>query len=86
MLATEGTMRAGGHDMTEFQPAKGGKSVGSKSASTVLVVTVPMLLLAVIGLFSGSLALGTVEITLLMVIWAAGLIWVWWPGRARQDH
>jgi len=41
-------------------------------ASTVLVFTVPMLLLAIIGLFSGSLGIGTPELTLLWVIWIVG--------------
>jgi len=46
------------------------------------VFTVPMLLLAIIGLFGGSFAIGTVEISLLWVIWMLGLAWVWWPRRS----
>ncbi len=69
------------HVMTEVQRAKDKKTLGSKLASTVLVFTVPMLLLAIIGLFSGGFVMGGVEITLLWVIWLVGLAWVWWPRR-----
>ena len=46
-------------------------------ASTVLVITVPLLLLAILGLLSGSVDLGTPERTGLTVIWVVGLAWVW---------
>ncbi len=69
------------HVMTEVQRAKDKKTLGSKLALTVLVFTVPVLLLAIIGLFSGSFVMGGVEITLLWVIWLVGLAWVWWPRR-----
>jgi len=49
-----------------------------------LVVTVPMLLLAIIGALGGSFAIGIPEIALLWVIWIVGLIWFWWPRRT--DH
>ena len=68
--------------MTEVQNVRVKKALGSKLASTVLVFTVPMLLLAIIGLFSGSFGIGTVEISLLWVIWVVGLAWVWWPRRS----
>jgi hypothetical protein len=67
--------------MTEVQGAEDKKTLGSKLASTVLIFTVPMLLLAIIGLFGGSFGIGMVEITLLWVIWLVGLAWVWWPRR-----
>jgi hypothetical protein len=69
------------HVMTEVRQAKDKKTLGSKLASTVLVFTVPMLLLAIIGLFGGSFGIGMVELTLLWVIWLVGLAWVWWPRR-----
>lgn len=68
--------------MTELQGAKDKRTLGSKLASTVLVFTVPMLLLAIIGLFGGGFAIGTPEIALLWVIWIVGLTWVWWPRRS----
>jgi len=70
------------HNMTEVQNANAKKTLGSKLASTVLVFTVPLLLLAIMGLFSGSLGIGTVEISLLWVIWMVGLAWVWCPRRS----
>ncbi len=62
------------------------KTFGSKLASTVLVFTVPILLLAIIGLFTGSFDIGTPEIALLSVIWIVGLIWVWRPRRAAVSR
>ena len=59
--------------MTDITSAKDKKTLGSKLASTVLVFTVPVLLLVIIGLLSGSLAFGVVEITLLWAIWLVGL-------------
>ncbi len=67
--------------MSDFRSTKATQSRGSKFASTVLVFTVPLLLLAIIGMVGGSFGIGTVEITLLLVIWAAGLAWVWRPRR-----
>jgi len=72
------------HVMTEVQPDKGKRTLQSKLASTVLVFTVPLLVLAIIGALGGSFAIGTPELALLMVIWVIGLIWVWWPRRT--DH
>src|SRR4051812_2489165 len=54
-------------------------------ASSVLVITVPVLLLAVLGLITGGLGVGTPELTLLMLIWVIGLLWVWWPWRRRHQ-
>jgi hypothetical protein len=65
--------------MTEVQPAKGRQTLGKKLSSTVLVFTVPVLLLAIIGAAGGSFGIGTVELSLLAVIWVVGLAWVWWP-------
>ncbi len=67
--------------MTEVPRAGDRRTIGSRLASTVLVFTVPLLLMAILGLFSGSFGIGMVEIGLLWVIWAIGLIWVWWPRR-----
>ena len=72
------------HVVTEVQQPNRKKTVRSKLASTVLVVTVPILLLAIIGVFGGSFAIGIPEIALLWVIWIVGLIRVWWPRRT--DH
>ncbi len=55
----------------------------SSIASRVLVFLVPILLLAILGLLIGGCSgIGSVEITLLLVIWAVGLAWVWMPRRA----
>jgi hypothetical protein len=68
--------------MTEVQQAKSRRTLGKKLSSTVLVFTVPVLLLAIIGAVAGSFGIGTVELSLLVVIWVVGLAWVWWPrGR-----
>jgi uncharacterized membrane protein len=67
--------------MSEVQQAKRTKTLGSKLASTVLVFTVPLLLLAIIGMLGGGLGIGTVELALLLVIWIVGLVWVWSPRR-----
>jgi positive regulator of sigma E activity len=49
----------------------------SKWTSSVLVIAVPLLVLVLVGLVTGSLDLGTVEMTILMVVWLAGLGWIW---------
>ena len=67
--------------MTEVQQVRDKRTFGSRVASTVLVFTVPILLLAVLGLLTGSLDIGTLEIDLLLVVWLAGVVWVWWPRR-----
>ena len=69
------------HVMTEAQQAERNRTLAGKVTSTVLVLTVPMLLLAIIGLLGGSFAIGTPELGLLWVIWIVGLVWVWWPRR-----
>jgi hypothetical protein len=53
--------------------------------STVLVILVPILLLALIGLATGSLDIGTPELAILMVIWVVGLVWVWRPRQRKPD-
>lgn len=67
--------------MNEVQQAKGNRTLGNRLASTVLVFTVPILLLAIIGMLGGGSGIGTVELALLLVIWILGLIWVWAPRR-----
>lgn len=67
--------------MTEVQQGEGKRTLESKMTSTILVITVPVLLLAIIGLFSGSFGIGLPELILLWVIWMVGLLWVWWPRR-----
>ena len=67
--------------MTDVQPTKDKKTLGSKLASTVLVFIVPVLLLTIIGLFSGGFGVGVVELSLLLLIWVVGLTWVWWPRQ-----
>jgi hypothetical protein len=46
-------------------------------ASSVLVITVPLLLLAILGVVGGGMGLGTPELIGLTVIWVVGLTWVW---------
>jgi hypothetical protein len=65
--------------MTEVQPAKNSRTLGSKLSSTVLVFTVPVLLLAISAAVGGSFGIGLVELSLLVAIWVVGLAWVWWP-------
>src|SRR3954453_5689070 len=67
--------------MTEAQQTKDKKTLGSRLASTVLVFIAPVLLLAIIGLFTGGVGIGVVELTFLLAIWVVGLTWVWWPRR-----
>ena len=59
------------------------RTTWNRITSSVLVILVPILLLAVIGLATGSLALGTPELLLLTVIWIVGLVWVWRPRRVE---
>ena len=54
-------------------------------ASSVLVITVPILLMALLALLTGGSGdLGTPELSLLALIWVIGLLWVWWPWRRRH--
>jgi hypothetical protein len=73
------------HVVTDH-PAENNRTLRGKVASTVLVFTVPMLLLAIIGALGGSFGIGTPEIVLLWVIWIVGLIWVWWPRRTGASR
>jgi hypothetical protein len=54
-----------------YEPPRG------QLASSVLVITVPLLLLAILGLVAGGMGLGTPELAGLMLIWVVGLTWVW---------
>jgi hypothetical protein len=54
-----------------YEPPKG------QFASSVLVIAVPILLLAILGFVSGSMYLGTPELTGLMLIWIGALTWIW---------
>lgn len=58
----------------------------SRISSSILVILAPLLLLAGVGVLSGSLDLGGTEDGALMVIWVVGLVWVWviGPARARR--
>ena len=69
------------HVMTDTEQARGKRTVGSKLASTVLGVIVPILLLAIIGMIGGAVGIGMVELSLLWAIWVVSLAWVWWPRR-----
>jgi hypothetical protein len=62
--------------MSEVEQAKGKQPLGSQLASTVMVILVLHLLLAVIGLLTGSNSVGTPELVLLTVVWVVGLLWV----------
>jgi hypothetical protein len=56
-------------------------------SSSVLVITVPIFVLALLALVTGgSGGLGTAEISLLALIWVVGLLWVWWPWRRRHQQ
>jgi hypothetical protein len=70
-----------GHVVTEVQQARGNRTLRRRLASTVLVLAVPILLLAIVAALGGSFAIGLPEIALLWVIWIVGLSWVWWPRR-----
>ena len=59
-------------------------SLESKLGSSVLVITVPWLLLVVLGLFTGSFDLGTPELLLIQLVWLVGLVWVWRPRWMRR--
>ena len=67
--------------MTEPPQPGRNRTLAGKVTSTVLVLTVPLLLLAIIGLLGGGFGIGTPELGLLLVIWIVGLVWVWWPRR-----
>jgi Flp pilus assembly protein TadB len=71
-------------DVTEVEQPKSERTLRSKVASTVLVFTVPILLLAIIGVLGGSLLIGIPELALIGVVWIVGLVWVWWPRRTEQ--
>lgn len=61
-------------------------SVWSLICSIGLVYFGPQLLLVIIGLFTGSLDLGTPELTLLMLIWCVGipLVVLRWVRRRKS--
>jgi hypothetical protein len=82
LVACSPTMKVGEPRMNEIPRSRGKKTLGSKLASTVLVFVGPLLLLAIVGIFSGSEDIGTPEILLLELMWAVGLVWVWWPRRS----
>ena len=52
----------------------------SKLSSTVLVILVPLLILAVLGFLLGP-ALGIPELVLLLVVWGVGLWRIWRKPR-----
>lgn len=54
-----------------YQPPRG------QFGWTVLVITVPILLLMLIGLVGGNADLGTPELTGIVLIWVIGLTLVW---------
>jgi hypothetical protein len=60
-------------------------TVWSLVSSIGLVVLGPYLLLAVIGIFTGSFALGEVELTLIWLVWVVGTVLVVrsWLRRRR---
>lgn len=56
--------------------------LGRQVTTVGLILLVPVLILAVLGLFTGSLALGVPELVLLGVCWLAGLSYVYgWRPR-----
>jgi hypothetical protein len=58
------------------------QSTGRKVSSSVAVVAAVFLLLVVVDLLTGGFGVGIVELTVLGVVLAVGLVWVWWPRRA----
>jgi hypothetical protein len=54
-----------------YQPPK------HQFTSSVLVIVVPLLLVAILGLVGGSMDLGTPELYALTLIWFVGLTWIW---------
>ncbi len=57
-------------------------TIGHKVGSTVLLFAVPLLLLTVLMMLGGGVGIGTVELSLLLALWAIGLIWIWRPRRS----
>jgi hypothetical protein len=57
-----------------------------KLRDTVLAILIPYLLFALLGLLTGSLDLGTPELTIILLLQILGLLWVWVVGplRARR--
>lgn len=62
-----------------YEPPRG------QFASSVLVMVVPLLLLALLALVSGGGGdLGTPELAGLMLIWVVGLTWIWLVPLVRH--
>jgi hypothetical protein len=62
--------------------------MSSKLSSTGLAIFVPLLLLGMVGIFSGG-DLGWPEVILLVLCcavlcWAVGLVRIWRPGRSGR--
>lgn len=60
----------------------------NRPAATLVVLVAPFLLLFVIGGMTGSLDLGSRELTFIPIVWLVGLAFVWWPRgpRAGDSH
>jgi hypothetical protein len=64
-----------------------GPSVWSLVSSIGLVIFVPLLLLLLIGVFTGGFGVGTPELVLLNIIWVVGIVWVTvsWLVRRKKS-
>jgi hypothetical protein len=56
------------------------QTIGRRVSSTVLVMVIPVFLLGLAAAVTGG-GIGTPELLLLLIVWMAGLTWVWWPRR-----
>jgi len=56
-------------------------------SSIGLVIFVPLLLLLLIGVFTGGFGVGTPELVLLNIIWVVGIVWVTvsWLVRRKKS-
>jgi hypothetical protein len=67
--------------MTEVRRPEPVPTLGSKVASTVLLVAVTMLVLGTIGLLGGGFAVGLPELALVGLVWLVVLVRTWRPRR-----
>jgi hypothetical protein len=55
----------------------------NRVSGTLAAILVAIVLLLVIGGIAGSLDMSGREFTFLLVLWATGLAYVWWPRERR---
>lgn len=59
--------------------------IWSLISSVVLVLLLPIVLLIIIGVFTGSMDLGVLELAIIVVIWVVGIILVV-RGWVKKGH